>query len=160
MKDILKALYSLDYFAQSLEISFEKKKRLPTPIGFFFTIAIVGIAIAVTISSAEDLIYRLKPKVNSNIYYKETARNLTIAPENFYFSYSFNNGETQYLLDPTYANIRIANFRLNRWIDDVTQEDKVFMERVPIHFEKCGNNLDYYMGMFNREGNFTREIND
>ena len=147
----------LDYFAYPLELKFHNKKQFSSILGLVLTIAILGLAIAIAITSGKQLFNKVQPNVNYNTIYSLIAENYTIDTYDLPFTVSTETDISK-LIDPHYFNVDFQHYQNTKWTDPMGKPiiDKI---RKSLEYELCGLNQEKYQDRFNRFGNFSEILN-
>lgn len=153
---IMKYFKKIDIFAHPYQLKFKNKEHFTTTLGGIFTLIIIGLAIAVALSSGDQIYKRSKPQVNRNLIYQLSADNVTLTdflPFYFYL-------ETDKMYDKTISTISLKLYRRFQKYNNETKEYKATSERVDIDYEKCGDNLESNLNRFNNisKTNFTTTL--
>lgn len=157
MINYLKKLKSLDYFGQPFQLTFDNQSYFYSWLGFSLTILIIGLAIAITITTGNQLFKKVKPNINTSIINGYMAENYTLSSHQIPFSYSLQGGDVNKFMNPSYYNIEVIHYSNVKY----TQTNGTPVEinsREQIPYELCGNNREKYIERFNKFGNFTEVL--
>lgn len=156
MLEKLKCLKSLDYFANPIQLTFKNQSYFQSWLGFFLTVAVMILTIAITITTGNQLFKKEKPTVNQNDGYQYSPDNYTLSSNEIPFTY-FYPGDIEKFLDPTYFDVKIYNYVNNRYLD--ADGNPVFKSsKLTVDYELCKNNPDRYLERYEKLGNFTDEL--
>ena len=146
----------LDFFSSPYEIKIFGKSKYSSTLGFLLTIIIFGVGIAVIFTQGSDLFHKLKPRVNTDILYKNVPDNYTLSDNGFAFAFTLQSPKYEkFFTDNRYYNVEIKNFRREFSIDDTGEIIKDGITTNPLDFELCKNNYEKYSKLFLKHGEKT-----
>lgn len=140
----------IDMFASPYQLKFKNRDTFPTVLGGFLTILIISLSFAVAISSGDKIYNRVKPQINRNLVYQNTAKNYSLLNEflPFYFYLNFD-----FSYDPSYITFDLNTYQKVVITNSTTGLSVETKERVSIEWELCSDNLNYHLSRFNNNIN-------
>lgn len=122
-------LKSLDYFSQPIQITFDRERNFSTILGGFLSLIIYCVTIALIISSANNLLYKINPKTTTTETYLNFAPLLNLKNQSLIYGIGFMDRNFERLKDDSLYTIEFSQFKRERQPDNSVKTEYISMNK-------------------------------
>jgi hypothetical protein len=131
-------IISIDYFSASIELYFNKEKKMKTLYGGVVSILMYLACLAFTINIGIHLVFRLNPTTITSTQSQPHCPTVDFYKEDMIFAFSITDSNLGIINDPSIATFSVVQQIINRTDPNLYYE-------IPVEIKNCSKYQDYFI---------------